>query len=58
MVRIDVTDEEIDQAIYNCKWKKDIGGEDICSAYCIPCVKAIEDGKCDALINLYNCKED
>ena len=48
-----VTQEQIDNAIENCKWKKDMCGIDICRCGVLPCSHVIEKGLCYTLIELF-----
>ena len=55
-----MTDEDIKQAIKNCKWNDNIFNgsnrddrEVICRGMCLPCLKVIDSGKCDTLIELF-----
>ena len=54
-----MTDKDIQEAIENCFWRKDIGGGIyVCKGDLVPCEKHIYDGKCDTLINLFRQKGD
>lgn len=55
-----MTDKQIKTAIRNCYWRYDgFKGKDrsdhyvICRGYCEPCLKVIDSGKCDTLIELF-----
>lgn len=48
-----LTDEMINEAIKNCFWRKDVGGVWICTGDIVPCLKHIDEGKCDTLIRLF-----
>ena len=53
-----MTQEQIDEAIKNCRWlsqNRGLGNQipDICSGECLPCAKVIESGKCETLIELF-----
>lgn len=48
-----MTDKDIQEAIENCFWRKNIGGVYVCSGDIVPCEKHIYDGKCPTLIELY-----
>ena len=55
-----MTDKEIKHAIKTCHWRFDgFKGNDrsdryvICKGYCEPCMKIIDKGKCDTLIELF-----
>ena len=55
-----MTDKEIKSAIKNCKWNDNVFNgynrddrEVICRGYCLPCLKVIDSGKCDTLIELF-----
>lgn len=45
--------EDIDKAIRDCFWRKDMYGVDICAGNCAPCQVEIERGRCDALRKLF-----
>lgn len=53
-----MTQKQIDNAIKNCRWLSQNRQfsliPDICSGYCLPCVKVVESGKCDTLQELFN----
>lgn len=49
---------ELEQAIKECPWRKDMAGVDICAGECLPCSRIIETGKCDTLIQLFKSKND
>ena len=58
-----MTDKQIKSAIRNCRWNDDcINGKHrddrlvICRGYCLPCLKVIDDGKCDTLIELFKAE--
>lgn len=46
--------DDIEKAISECYWRKEVASVSICAGNCIPCVKAIDSGKCDALRELVN----
>lgn len=48
-----VTQEQIDEAIKNCYWRKDLGGVDVCRGELTPCTRVIEKGNCDTLKELF-----
>ena len=48
-----LTDEMINEAVKNCFWRKDVGGVWICTGDIVPCLKHIDEGKCDTLIRLF-----
>lgn len=52
-----IKQEDIDKAIKECYWRKDIGGVNVCSGMLAPCSRTIENGQCDTLINLYRSRE-
>lgn len=59
---INIAQEQIDNAINECKWLSQNQSDSlipgICSGYCLPCTRIIEIGKCDTLIALFSkCKE-
>lgn len=47
------TQEDINKAIHDCFWRKDICGVDICAGNCCPCALEIERGRCDTLRRLF-----
>lgn len=49
----EITQKQIDGAIKNCYWRKDIGGVPVCTGDLIPCHRCIELGKCDTLRKLF-----
>ena len=49
-----ITQADIEKAISECYWRKEVADVSICAGNCIPCVKAIDSGKCDALRKLVN----
>ena len=58
-----MTDKQIKLAIKNCKWNDNVfngynrdNREVICRGYCLPCLKVIDDGKCDTLIELFKAE--
>lgn len=53
-----VTQEQIDEAIKNCFWRKDAGGVDVCRGEVAPCMRIIEKGKCDTLKKLFAESEE
>ena len=53
-----VTQEQIDEAIKNCFWRKDMGGVDVCRGDLTPCMRVIEKGNCDTLKKLFAESED
>ena len=48
-----MTYKDIQEAIDNCIWRKNVGGEWVCGGDIVPCEKHIYDGKCPTLIELY-----
>lgn len=48
-----MTDKDIQKAIIECFWRKDIGGVYICRGDIVPCTKHIKEGKCDMLKRLF-----
>lgn len=58
-----MTDKQIKSAICNCPWRYEaMNGKNmddryvICRGYCLPCLKVIDDGKCDTLIKLFKAE--
>ena len=49
----EVTQEQIDKAIKECYWRKEVSGVDICGGMLAPCKRIIEKGQCDTLIKLF-----
>lgn len=48
-----LTDKDIQDAIENCEWRKDVSGVWVCAGDIVPCLKHIDDGKCDTLMRLF-----
>lgn len=48
-----ITDKDIQDAVESCKWRKYLGDTWICVGDLVPCLKHIDDGKCDTLRNLF-----
>ena len=50
-----MTQEDINKAIKKCKWRDTKMGEvfAICRGMCTPCLRVIDSGKCDTLIELF-----
>lgn len=53
-----MTDKDIQEAINNCFWRKNLEGIYVCSGDMVPCEKHIDDGKCDTLIKLFAQERD
>lgn len=53
-----IKQKDIDKAIKECYWRKDIDGASVCSGMLAPCSRIIEKGQCDTLISLYRGGED
>lgn len=53
----EITDADIKQTIESCKWRMNIGGIDVRRGLCNVCIKTIENGKCDALQQLFRREE-
>lgn len=47
-----LTEEMLQEAVKNCKWRQNFQGIDICTGDCAPCQRIIESGKCDTLRRL------
>ena len=57
----ELTEEMLQEAVKNCKWRKKFFGIDICTGNCNVCAREIEAGLCDTLRQLvaeYKAKED
>ena len=50
----EITQADIEKAISECYWRKEVASVSLCAGNCIPCVKAIDSGRCDALRELVN----
>lgn len=50
--------KQVVKAIKHCHWRKDFGGVPICCSMCLPCERAIERGKCDALNELFRKNQE
>lgn len=48
----ELTEQALNAAITNCKWRQNVCGIPICSGDCAPCAHEIEKGTCDALLRL------
>ena len=48
----DISTQMMRKAINKCHWRMKVAGIFICAGVCMPCEKAIYDGKCDALAGL------
>ena len=48
-----MTDKDIQEAIDNCIWRRDVSGIWICAGDVVPCEKHIHDGRCHTLIELF-----
>ena len=48
-----LTDKDIQNAIEECQWRKNLAGTWICTGDIVPCLKHIDDGRCDTLIRLF-----
>lgn len=47
-----ITEDMIRDAIEDCIWKHEVGGVDICTGMCAPCLNIIDKGQCDAIREL------
>lgn len=52
-VTMEITQEQIDDAINNCEWKKDCHGVAVCGGELGACIRIIESGKCPILRELF-----
>lgn len=50
---MEITQEQIDDAINNCEWKRDCHGVTVCGGELGACVRIIESGKCPILKELF-----
>ena len=48
-----LTDKDIQDAIEKCKWRRNFGDIWICGGDLVPCIKHINDGRCDTLMKLF-----
>lgn len=48
-----LTDEDIKTAVENCHWRRDVCGIWVCGGDIVPCLKHIDDGRCDTLKRLF-----
>ena len=48
-----LTDKDIQDAIEKCKWRRNFGDIWICDGDLVPCIKHINDGRCDTLMKLF-----
>lgn len=60
-----MTEKQIKSAIRKCHWRDDcMNGKHrdmravICRGLCLPCLKVIDDGKCDTLIELFKAESE
>lgn len=53
----DPTQAQIEEAINNCYWRNAELGASVCSAELLPCIVAIENGKCPTLKELFEGQE-
>ena len=53
-----VKQKDIDRAIKECYWRKDVEGVSVCGGMLAPCSRIIEKCQCDTLIGLYRDRED
>lgn len=49
-----ITQADIENAISECYWRKEVAKVSVCAVNCIPCEIVINSGKCDALRELVN----
>lgn len=49
----ELTEQEINDAIDSCHWRKDVHGVRVCKGECTPCFPHIEKGKCPMLRELF-----
>ena len=55
----EITQNQIEDAIKSCMWRKSLHGVYICTGNCNVCFKEIESGRCDTLKRLFTVdKED
>lgn len=47
------TQKQIDKAIEDCIWRKDVGGVSVCGGMLGPCIRIIEKCQCPTLTELY-----
>lgn len=48
-----LTDKDIQDAIEKCEWRRNFGGIWVCVGDIVPCIKHINDGRCDTLMKLF-----
>ena len=48
-----LTDKDIQDAVENCFWRKDVQGVWVCSGDIVPCLKHTDDGRCIMLQELF-----
>lgn len=48
-----LTDKDIQDAVENCFWRKDVQVVWVCSGDIVPCLKHIDDGGCIMLQELF-----
>ena len=47
------TEQDIQAAVENCYWRKEVHGVAICTGMCAPCVVVMESGNCDTMKDLF-----
>lgn len=47
------TEQDIQAAVENCYWRKEVHGVAICTGMCAPCVVVMESGDCDTMKDLF-----
>ena len=48
-----LTDKDIQDAIENCEWRRNVCNVWVCGGDIVPCYKHIDDGRCDTLKKLF-----
>lgn len=48
-----MTQKEINEAIETCYWRQIVHGIAICRGDCAPCMRIIDQGKCDTLKQIF-----
>lgn len=51
---ISFDDEDIQKSFNECRYRKTVGGVDICFGMCQPCGRTIENGQCTMLTDYFS----
>lgn len=56
--KMEVTQEQIEQAIRDCTWRRRLYDTDICAGEVAPCMRVIDAGKCEAMAKLFSSEKE